>query len=66
MFQLKTSWDEASEQEKELCIDKATEACNLVRDVIAPKAGSELFQSCVTSEKRLTTQWPCTAGGGLQ
>ena len=51
MFQLKTSWDEASEQEKEVCIDKATEACNLVCDVIAPKAGSELFQSCVTLEK---------------
>jgi len=28
MFQLKTSWDKASEQEKEVCIDKATEACN--------------------------------------
>ena len=51
MFQLKTSWDEASEQEKEVCIDKATEACSLVCDVIAPKAGPELFQSCVTPEK---------------
>ena len=51
MLQLKTSWDEASEQEKEVCIDKATEACNLVCDVIAPKAGPELFQSCVTPEK---------------
>lgn len=30
MFQLKTSFDEACEQEKEACIDKATEACNLV------------------------------------
>lgn len=51
MFQLKTSWDEASEQEKEVCIDKATEACHLVYDIIAPKAGPELFQSCVTPEK---------------
>lgn len=51
MFQLKTSWDEASEQEKEVCIDKATEACHLVCDIIAPKAGPELFQSCVTPEK---------------
>jgi len=50
MFQLKTSWDETSEQEKEVCIDKAIEAC-LVCDVIAPKAGPELFQSCVTAEK---------------
>ena len=51
MFQLKTSWDEASEQEKQVCIDKATEACNLVCDIIAPKAGPELFQSCVTPEE---------------
>jgi len=51
IFQLKTSWDEASEQEKEVCIDKAIEACNLVCDVIAPKAAPELFQSCVTAEK---------------
>ena len=51
MFQLKTSWDEASEEEKEVCIDKATEACNLVCDVIAPKAGTELFRSCITPEK---------------
>ena len=42
MFQFKTSWGEASEQE-EVCIDKATEACSLVCDVIAPKARSELF-----------------------
>jgi len=42
MFQLKTSWDEASEQVK-VCIDKVTKACNLVCDVIAPKAGPELF-----------------------
>lgn len=51
MFQLKTSRDEGSEQEKELCIDKAIKAYNLVCDVIAAKAGPELFQSCVTAEK---------------
>ena len=31
-FQLKTTWDEAKELEKEVCIDKATEACSLVCD----------------------------------
>jgi len=51
MVQLKISWDEASEQDKELCIDKAIKAYNLVCDVIAPKAGPELFQSCVAAEK---------------
>ena len=64
MFQLKTSWDEASEQEKEVCIDKAIEACNLICDVIAPKAGPELFQSCVTAEKDV--HFSNTANGGIQ
>lgn len=51
MSQLKTSWDEASEEEKEVFIEKATESRNLVCDIIAPKAGPELFRSCVTPEK---------------
>jgi hypothetical protein len=50
-FQLKTTWDEAKEDEKEVCIDKAIEACNLVCAVIAPKAGQELFKSCCMSEE---------------
>ena len=50
-FQLKTKWDEAKGDEKELCIEKATEACSLVCDVIAPKAGKELFHSCFTPDK---------------
>ena len=47
-FQLKTKWDNAREDEKDVCIDKAMEACSLVCDVIAPNAGQELFQSCFT------------------
>ena len=54
MFQLKTSWDEASEQEKEVCIDKATEACSLVCDFIAPKAGRNCF-SPVSHQKKTHT-----------
>ncbi|CAB3999301.1 Hypothetical predicted protein, partial [Paramuricea clavata] len=50
-FQLKTTWDEAKEDEKEVCMDKAIEACNLVCAVIAPKAGQELFKSCCMSEE---------------
>ena len=50
-FQLKTKWDEAKADEKELCIKKASEACSLVCDVIAPKAGKELFHSCFTPDK---------------
>lgn len=50
-FQLKTVWDEAKEEEKEVCIDKATEACSLACDVITPKAGQELFQACFTPDK---------------
>ena len=47
-FQLKTEWNDTSEDEKDVCIDKAMEAYTLVCDVIAPNAGQELFQSCFT------------------
>ena len=50
-FQLKTSWSEAKEEEKEVCIDKAIEACNLVCGIIATKAGPELFKSCCSMAK---------------
>ena len=42
-FQLKSTWEEAKEHEKEICIDKATEACTLDCDIIEPKAGQQLF-----------------------
>ena len=50
-FQLKTKWDDAREDEKDVCIDKATETCSLVCDIIAPNAGQELFQSCFTPKE---------------
>ena len=43
-FQLNTTWEEATQ---EICIDKAMEGCKVVCEVIAPKAGDELLQSCV-------------------
>ena len=53
-FQLKTSWSETKEEEKEVCIDKAIEACNLVCEIIATKAGPELFKSCCSMAKEDT------------
>ncbi|PFX33837.1 hypothetical protein AWC38_SpisGene1253 [Stylophora pistillata] len=50
-FLLKSTSEEAKEPEKEICIDKATEACTLVCDAIALKAGEELFQACFTPDK---------------
>ena len=41
-FQLNTTWEEATQEEKEICIDKAMEGCKIVCEVIAPKAGDEL------------------------
>lgn len=64
-FQLKTSWSEAKEEEKEVCIDKATEACNLVCEIIAPKAGPELFESCCSMPKEDTYR-PCTPNASIQ
>ena len=46
-FQLKSTWDEATESEKEICIEKAMEGCSIVCEIIAPNAGEKLLQSCV-------------------
>ena len=46
-FQLKSSWDEATEDEKEVCVEKPMEGCSVVWEIIAPNAGDELLQSCV-------------------
>ena len=48
-FQLKSTWDEATEAEKEICIEKAMEGCSIVCEIIAPNAGEKLLQSCVQS-----------------
>ena len=53
-FQLNTTWEEATQEEKEICIDKAMEGCKVVCEVIAPKAGDELLQSCVQSPDQET------------
>ena len=44
-FRLCSSWDETTHSEKEVCIEKATEACQVICEVIAPNAGKELFQA---------------------
>ena len=46
-FHLKSTWDEATEDEKEVRIEKAMEGCSIVCQIIAPNAGDELLQSCV-------------------
>ena len=37
-------------EEKNICIEKATEALGVVCDVIEPSAGPELLESCLKSE----------------
>ena len=49
-FQLKTTWDEAKEHEKEVCIDKATEACSLVCEI------RELKMETFSGRQRLDRQ----------
>ena len=46
-FQLKSSWDEATEDEKQVRVEKAMEGCSIVCEIIAPKAGDELLKPCV-------------------
>ena len=42
---LKTKWDDASKRDQNTCIDRATEACRVVCEVIAPHDGEELFNA---------------------
>ena len=47
IFQLKSSWDEATEDNKEVCTEKAMEGCSILCQIIASNSGDELLQSCV-------------------
>jgi hypothetical protein len=42
---LKGNWETATKKEKQECKERATEACKLICDVIAPSDGQKLFQS---------------------
>ena len=36
-FRLNTPWDEATEKEKQLCVEEAMEACRVICSIIVPK-----------------------------
>ncbi len=44
-FQLSTTWEKSKPDEKELCIQRATEACSVICSVIAPKDSAKLFEA---------------------
>ena len=50
-FQLKTTWNKATQNEKDICIDKAIEGCKVVCSVVALNAGEELLQSFTQPSK---------------
>ena len=45
-FQFKSTWEKATEDEKELCIGKAIDGCSSGREIIAQNAGDKLLSSC--------------------
>jgi hypothetical protein len=48
-FQLNCSWSTASVEDKDLCLEKAEEACKIICNIISPKDGQSLFQSLLDS-----------------
>ena len=52
-FQLNSSWDSIPKQEQEVCIEKATEACNLICKIITPNASNGLVQAIKLTEPKL-------------
>ena len=48
---MKTSWTDATKEEQKMYTEKATEACQVICNVISPSAGQNLFQA-VQERKR--------------
>ena len=48
-FRLTSNWGETTQSEKEACIEKVSEACQVICEVIAPNASEELFQAMNSS-----------------
>ena len=49
-FQLDIPWESASPEAKSQCVEKASEDCRLVCNMIAPEIGAELYEA-VTSQR---------------
>ena len=58
-FQLKKDWDAASKGEKKECIKVASEACQMICNIIAPDAGDSCTHHC-----HLRWRWRWGWGGG--
>ena len=52
-FRLKSEWDEATQQEKALCIEQVEEACRAVCGVIAPKDTEKLLRAFQESRREM-------------
>ena len=48
-FRLTSNWGETTQSEKEACIEKASETCQVICEVISPNASEELFQAMNSS-----------------
>jgi len=57
-FQLRTEWEDASNVEKKECIEKVSEACRLICQVIAPDAADDLYKTFGTAENGPTQPTP--------
>ena len=50
-FQFTSTWNDTPSTVKDVCIEKATHACKVVREANAPNAGEELFNETVYSSQ---------------
>ena len=51
---LKTTLNEASKEERRSCVQSAREACRIVCNIVAPKAGDDLLRSVGTLDSEIT------------
>ena len=54
MSRLKTTLNEASKEERRSCVRSAREACKIVCNIVAPKAGDDLLRSVGTLDSEIT------------
>ena len=55
-FRLTSNWGETTQSEKEACIEKASETCQVRCEVISPNASEELFKAMNSSSDIYVSQ----------
>ena len=51
-----TKWEKASKKDQKACIDRATEACQVVCGIIASENGEKLFEDMKSTNEQVSEE----------